>query len=282
LVCLTLLAGKLCSHGQLDKQTITRRRGGVAHRLEQDAHNVLVVGSIPTTPTTPFFMNTSLSSLVSRLDGQKVTWTQASNEARAHTDDVAATEQALDRAELLWGANDLTKMFRELLAKRGVSIYDRKLEHHFTGSTIVLDPETPTILMTFHPWYQIWQQLGGHDEGENDPVAVSAREAWEESGIQDLWICDWPVRIDPHSANKCKSVKGKHNNYHYDICYMVVAHDTKHTISEESVDMRWVSIDELKKLVAEGKAQQRALEMAQNSLLLFDALSSMGNLPPQP
>ena len=25
--------------------------GGVAHRLEQDAHNVLVVGSIPTTPT---------------------------------------------------------------------------------------------------------------------------------------------------------------------------------------------------------------------------------------
>lgn len=28
------------------------RRGGVAHRLEQDAHNVLVVGSTPTAPTT--------------------------------------------------------------------------------------------------------------------------------------------------------------------------------------------------------------------------------------
>jgi hypothetical protein len=27
------------------------RRGGVAHRLEQAAHNHLVVGSIPTTPT---------------------------------------------------------------------------------------------------------------------------------------------------------------------------------------------------------------------------------------
>lgn len=34
--------------------SVTRKRffdGGVAHRLEQAAHNHLVVGSIPTTPT---------------------------------------------------------------------------------------------------------------------------------------------------------------------------------------------------------------------------------------
>jgi hypothetical protein len=226
-------------------------------------------------------MNTSLPDLVSHLQGQEVTWTKASDEARAHTNDTTATEQALDRAELLWGVTDLTKMFRELLGKRGVSIYDRTLEHHFTGSAIVLDPEAQRILMTFHPSYQIWAQLGGHNEGENDPAAVSAREAWEESGIEDLWICDWPVRVDPHPAQQCKTVPGDHHNYHYDICYMAVAHDTRHTTSEESVDMQWVTIDELKNLVAEDKAQQRALEMAQNSLLLFDALSTMGNLPPQ-
>jgi NUDIX domain len=35
--------------------------GGVAHRLEQDAHNVLVVGSIPTTPTNSRNMKTIVS-----------------------------------------------------------------------------------------------------------------------------------------------------------------------------------------------------------------------------
>lgn len=32
-------------------QSVNRLHGGVAHRLEQAAHNHLVVGSIPTTPT---------------------------------------------------------------------------------------------------------------------------------------------------------------------------------------------------------------------------------------
>jgi hypothetical protein len=135
--------------------------------------------------------------------------------------------------------------------------------------------------MTFHPWYKIWLQLGGHDEGENDPVAVSAREAWEESGIEDLWICDWPVRIDPHPAEKCTSVSGKHNNWHYDICYMSVALNPAFIMSDESADMRWYSIDEIKQLVSEDKAQQRALEMAENALLLYDILAANGNIPPQ-
>ncbi len=72
-------------------------------------------------------------------------------------------------------------MFRELIRTRGESLYDKMREHHFTGSTIVLNPETRHILMTFYAQYKGWQQLGGHDEGERDPVAVSAREAWEEN-----------------------------------------------------------------------------------------------------
>jgi 8-oxo-dGTP pyrophosphatase MutT (NUDIX family) len=222
-----------------------------------------------------------LNFLISSLKSQPVHWINASDEARSQSKDTTPTKQALDRAELLWGVTDLSMKFREFLNVRGVSIYDRKIEHHFTGSAIVIDLATRRILMTFHPWYKIWQQLGGHDEGENDPVAISAREAWEESGIDDLWICDWPVRIDPHPAEKCKSVSGKHHNWHYDICYMSVAFSPNFKMSEESVDMRWFSLNEIRRLVREGKAQQRALEMAENSLLLFDALAACGKLPPK-
>jgi 8-oxo-dGTP pyrophosphatase MutT (NUDIX family) len=218
-------------------------------------------------------------NLLDRLRDQDVRWIRASDEARSHSSNSIPTEQALERAELLWGATDLTKKFRELLQARDVSIYDRTREHHFTGSAIVLHVPTRRMLVTFHPSYQIWQQLGGHDEGENNPLAVSAREAWEESGLDDLWVCDWPVRVDPHPAEKCRSVPGEHHNWHYDICYMAVTNDERFAITDESVDMRWVTLDELRQLVTEDKAQQRALEMATNSLALYDALAEIGKLP---
>jgi 8-oxo-dGTP pyrophosphatase MutT (NUDIX family) len=224
-------------------------------------------------------MNIAPKQLVSRLENHEVTWLPAKQEPYAHSDTIAPTELALSRAEHLWGKTDLTQMFRQLLQARGISLYDRKIEHHFTGSAIIIDPETRKILLTFHPWYKLWLQLGGHDEGENDPVAVSAREAWEESGIDDLWVCDWPVRVDPHPAYQCKSAPGNHQNYHYDICYMSLAYDTHHIMSDESVDMRWFSIDEIRRLVTAGKAQQRALEMAENSLTLLDALTALHNIP---
>jgi hypothetical protein len=222
-------------------------------------------------------MSKGIDFLAAQLKDQDIHWLQANKEADAHSDTALPTIVALDRAELLWGATDLTDMFRSLLGKRGLSLYDRTLEHHFTGSSIVLNSQTRKLLMTFHPRYQIWQQLGGHDEGEHDPVAVSAREAWEESGIEHLWVCDWPVRIDPH-ASKCRSVKGASNNYHYDICYMAVTADTNFNMTSESVDMQWFSIAAIKQLVNEGKAQQRALEMAENSLDLFDACKKLGRL----
>jgi len=221
----------------------------------------------------------AMNSLASLLQDRPVAWVKASDEARKRSQDTAPTEEALGRAELLWGATDLSNRFRELLDKRGVSIYDRTIEHHFTGSAIVLDPKTRGILMTFHPLYQGWQQLGGHDEGEHDPMVISAREAWEESGIDDLWICDWPILVYPHPAHKCRSVTDGQHNWHYDICYMSVALDANFKASEESADMRWVSLDELKQFVAEGEASQMVLDMTQNALQLYDALASLKNLP---
>ncbi len=50
MVSLLLMVGNIfCNH--LGELSFTHLHGGVAHRLEQAAHNHLVVGSIPTTPT---------------------------------------------------------------------------------------------------------------------------------------------------------------------------------------------------------------------------------------
>jgi 8-oxo-dGTP pyrophosphatase MutT (NUDIX family) len=219
------------------------------------------------------------SEIIERLREMPAAWLKASEERLETTQDPGVTERVVQQFERVWGADHLSRMFRRLLKVRGVSLYDRHLEHHFTGSVMVVDFRTQRLLLTFHPYYQIWQQLGGHDEGEHIPVAVAAREAWEESGIDDLWVFDLPVRIDPHSAEKCRTVPGQHHNYHYDMCYMAVTLGADFVMSEESVDMRWFSLEELKRLVGAGKAQQRALEMARNSLRLLAALEKLNKLP---
>ena len=182
-----------------------------------------------------------------------------------------STIQALERAEQLWGKDDRVIQFRELVAKRGDTIYDYRIEDHLTASAIVLNAKTNKILMTFHPWYKLWLQLGGHDKVKaplHNPVAVAAMEAWEESGIDDLLICDWPLRVDPHEAFACKSASGATHNHHYDIAYLVIAQTEHFKMSDESERMAWFSLDELESLVTQGHAQQRALDMARNAIEL--------------
>jgi hypothetical protein len=186
-----------------------------------------------------------------------------------------STATALERAETLWGPSKRIQQFRNLLAQRGDTIYDYRIEDHFTASAIVLHAQTQRILMTFHPWYKLWLQLGGHDKVKtplHNPLAIAAMEAQEESGMQDLLVCDWPVRVDPHEAFACKSAPGATHNHHYDIAYMAVANTETFTMSDESEQMAWFSLDELKELADKGAAQQRAVDMASNALWLYAQL----------
>ena len=57
---------------------------------------------------------------------------------------------------------------------------------HVTGSAFVVDAGTGRVLLHHHRRLDRWLQLGGHDEGEHDPLQTALREAREESGLTDL------------------------------------------------------------------------------------------------
>ena len=57
---------------------------------------------------------------------------------------------------------------------------------HVTGSAFVLDAASGQVLLHHHRRLDRWLQLGGHDDGEHDPLATALREAREESGLPDL------------------------------------------------------------------------------------------------
>ncbi len=117
------------------------------------------------------------------------------------------------------------------------------LAGHITGSAWILDPSKTSVLLTHHKAFNCWVQLGGHADGETDPLAVALREAYEESGIEgilplskeilDIDVHDIPSRGDvpPHT--------------HYDIRYLLIAPHMNYVVSDESNDLAWVALKEL-------------------------------------
>jgi len=115
------------------------------------------------------------------------------------------------------------------------------VEGHLTGSALVLSADRTEVLLTLHPKFGIWLQMGGHCEpGDATMRDAAAREALEESGIEGLVLGDAPARLDRHRV-------GCHGgSWHLDVQYVAVApRDAVATISDESDDLRWWPVDAL-------------------------------------
>ena len=125
---------------------------------------------------------------------------------------------------------------------------------HITGSAWVVDKTLSRVLLTHHRKLDKWLQLGGHCDGENDVLQVAIREAVEESGIFDIVpfssdIFDVDIHAIPERATAA-AVEPAH--VHYDVRFILVADDeTPPKVSDESHDLRWLSLDEVPRLTQE-------------------------------
>lgn len=114
---------------------------------------------------------------------------------------------------------------------------------HVTGSALVLDHTGTRALLTLHPRFGRWLQLGGHCEPtDSDVVAAALREATEESGIGGLKIDPTMAALHVHPVTCSLGVPTRH----LDMQFIVHAPaDAEIAVSDESLDLRWWPLDAL-------------------------------------
>ena len=119
-----------------------------------------------------------------------------------------------------------------------------RLDGHVTASAFVVNPTYSHVILTHHAKLNCWLQLGGHCDGERDPLAVAKREACEESGLIDIQVAQPEIfDIDIHEIPKHRDTPA---HLHYDIRYLLIAQMSDQLQpSAESNDLAWVPLARL-------------------------------------
>ena len=120
---------------------------------------------------------------------------------------------------------------------------------HVTGSAVVLDSAGTSMLMTHHAKLGRWLQLGGHADGDPDPLRVACREATEESGLSVVPIQAGILDLDIH-AIPARGPDPAH--FHYDVRFLLrVERPGSLQVTHESLALRWVLLDDVASVTSE-------------------------------
>jgi len=118
--------------------------------------------------------------------------------------------------------------------------FDRANIGHITSSVWIVNAQHTHALLTHHKKFDLWVQLGGHNDGHADCKKVAALEGLEESGIEGLtFLHEGIFDIDVHAiASAC--------TYHYDIRYLMQApENSQFVVSAESHNLAWVPFEDI-------------------------------------
>ncbi|MDG4664268.1 NUDIX hydrolase [Mycobacterium sp. 236(2023)] len=139
--------------------------------------------------------------------------------------------------------DSLRHAYLAFLAARGDGCLRECVPGHITGSALVLDHTGSQALLTLHPRFGRWLQLGGHCEPDDETIVAAAlREATEESGIEGLAIAAEPAALHVHPVTCSLGVPTRH----LDVQFVVRAPEGAQIVcSDESLELRWWPLDQL-------------------------------------
>lgn len=143
---------------------------------------------------------------------------------------------------------EVKEIFTNFVQKYPDTFNERSNEiGHITCSMLVLNEKRDKVLLTHHKKFNMWLQLGGHwDDNQETALQTALRETSEEGYGEEPIVCDVflqgsPLDLDAHAVN---DPLGKHT--HFDICFMCIVKDEfEINVSHESHDVKWFDIHEI-------------------------------------
>ncbi len=156
-------------------------------------------------------------------------------------------EQLLKRYRTPYTAEaDFIIRFSELLQHPRAYHRDH-LPGHITGSAWVVNPSSSKVLLHHHRKLDKWLQPGGHADGNANVLNVAMRELEEETGLKKVkLIVPGIFDLDIHPIPTRKDFPA---HLHYDVRFLFESEEQEAIIvSDESFDVKWVAIAELRTL----------------------------------
>ncbi|WP_141734467.1 NUDIX hydrolase [Oligoflexus tunisiensis] len=189
-----------------------------------------------------------------------------------------AYEQTWARGVLAWSTFDAGEELGNLnrlrdFVRREPHCLERScVEGHITASALVTDPHCEKVLLTLHAKLNKWLQLGGHVDSDSDIPYSALREAQEESGRSEVRLFSYetlwgmpameeplPFDIDIHLI---PARKQDPQHFHFDVRFLCsLDPGLPLVISEESHDLRWLSLDDAQSLTDERSMQRQFFKL---------------------
>lgn len=148
-------------------------------------------------------------------------------------------------------------------------IHNEPDQHDMTVSAYVvrLDAGEPLCLVHMHKKIGKLMQIGGHIELNETPWAAVAHELEEEGGyrLDEVEVVQYTADRIVDAGNVSHPTPfamNTHNvgneHYHSDICYGFITHGkpAENMADGESEDLRWMTLDSLRKAGKSGEALQ--------------------------
>lgn len=129
------------------------------------------------------------------------------------------------------------------------SLLRTQLFAHWTSSAIVVNETLDKVLFALHNIYQSWSWVGGHNDGDDDPLYVALKEASEETGVsglkpllEDIFMID--VIYVPHHIKHGRYVS---DHLHLNTAFLVVADERSelYVKPDENSGVRWFGLEEV-------------------------------------